>query len=274
MGDQYINVKILKVYGTCVGSDHDIVITIGLEEGTGDKYLEVLVMTRESEVFVFKYPDVNEQINSIMDIIDLKGGSEFDPDEYGVLVGPSLTKPYNDKFYIARLNDVNNTVFQRDAVVTKNTKLYNFKCYGEIIRDFYDKTPHDDRVKINLYKRYQTSFKSNKIGDKFIDISVGIEKETGDKYISVNEISPNEYETKTYKYPNVNKQLNSIMDFIEQKCKEKSKFEVMTGSDLISIDSFFEEFAHAGMYLRREYIVTENTKLDDHKFYRKMLKIK
>jgi hypothetical protein len=133
MANQYIDVKNLKTLGGRTGGCTFIVIEIMLDETTGDKYFYVEDdMDHTSEIKVYKYPDVNEQIYAIMNMIESQGGSYFDDNRY--LYGPHLTR--------SKVTELRSVGFEsypvygtinREDIISKDTYLESHGFYENLI---------------------------------------------------------------------------------------------------------------------------------------------
>jgi hypothetical protein len=134
MVDQPIDVKVIKTYAASIGSGNDIIIEISLDNKNGDKYFSVHINTHNIETKVYKYPDVNDQIYMIIDMIDEKGGTIVD--NLGNILGPHLLKNNNDKYYISTMNEEDDTFIMRDDIVSKYTLLDDHDFFEKLVNKY------------------------------------------------------------------------------------------------------------------------------------------
>lgn len=137
MANQNINVKIIKTVGARNGGCPYITIDIVLDETTGDKYFIVEDdCDRTGEILIYKYPDVNEQIYAIMNLIEFRGGSYID--DQGYLYGPNLPRNVTTPYGVCYIGFNQYCTIELNRIVTKNTQLESHEYYQHILQRDYN----------------------------------------------------------------------------------------------------------------------------------------
>lgn len=125
-----IQVRRLEIFGGKLSQNVFIIIENFIDEETDDKYISYTVASKHSITQIYKYPDVNIKLYSIIDYINRCGSSFV---KNNILYGPNLIDIYDNNYYYITPLLTYESIIDKLDIVKKETNIKLQDLFEEIL---------------------------------------------------------------------------------------------------------------------------------------------